>query len=117
MRVEGSMKYVSCGELGCWAVNKRDNIYFRGGVTAAIPQGTHWTVVPGKLRMIESGPGGITVGLSDISDLFVRAGVMPSKPDGSRWIKLDLKLAHVTVGTRGIMGILSDGTVAIHKGS
>ena len=117
MRIEGNMKYVSCGEYGCWAVNKRDNVYFRVGITEVLPQGIQWTVVPGKLRMVESGPAGLTVGLSDTNDVFLRQGVTTIKPEGVKWVKLDLRLAHVTVGNKGIIGILPDGTAVIHRGS
>ena len=116
MHIEGSMKYISCGEYGCWAVNRRDTVHFRIGVTSDDPQGKQWVIVPGKLRMVESGPAGIVVGLSDTDDLFVRQGVTRDKPTGIRWNKMDMKLAHVTVGKRGITGILPDGTVARNRG-
>ena len=38
-RVGGRLNYISCGELGCWGVNKQHNIFFRYGVSRRIPQG------------------------------------------------------------------------------
>ena len=72
MRIEGNMKYVSCGEFGCWAVDNRGDIYFRTGIAESKPEGAAWKLVPGRLRMIESGPLGLTVGLDLNSNLMIR---------------------------------------------
>ena len=116
MRIEGNLKYVSCGEYGCWGVNKQGNIYFRMGVSPTTPSGTQWAVIPGQLDMVESGPSGLTIGVSPDQKVMFRTGVSPQKPEGTQWANLDLDFAHVTVGRAGIIGILSDGTVAIYQG-
>ena len=118
-RIEGNLKYVSCGLYGCWGVSKQGKIYFRLGVSRDLPQGNRWIIIPGNMHMVESGPLGVTVGLSDnanhIKNVFYRTGVTANKPEGTDWVQLDLRFAHVTVGRRGIWGILPDGTVAAHK--
>ena len=74
-RIEGQLKYVSCGEFGCWGVRKDDDsVCFRKGITPAAPQGQQWLPIPGRLRMVESGPNGVTVGINDNNDVFARKG-------------------------------------------
>ena len=74
-RIEGQLKYVSCGEFGCWGVRKDDDsVCFRKGITQAVPQGQQWLPIPGRLRMVESGPNGVTVGINDNNDVFARKG-------------------------------------------
>lgn len=117
MRIEGNMKYVSCGEFGCWAVDNRGDIYFRSGITEQKPEGVQWKSIPGRLRMIESGPLGLTVGLELVTSyLVIRDGVSQDKPEGTSWVKTELRLAHVTIGESGIIGILPDGTLVIRQG-
>ena len=115
-RIEGEMKYVSCGEFGCWGIRKEDDsVCFRKGITEAAPQGLQWAPIPGRLRMLESGPSGVTVGINDDNDVFVRKGVVRENPQGNEWVRLNIKLNHVTVGDRGVIGVKEDGTVVIHQ--
>jgi hypothetical protein len=51
--VPGTMKYVSCGPYGCWAVNSNNAIWFRHGVTPEKCEGSTWTNVVGQLKQIE----------------------------------------------------------------
>ena len=51
--VEGRLKYISCGALGCWGVNSADYIYFRVGVTPQNCEGQSWALISGKLKQIE----------------------------------------------------------------
>jgi len=110
------MKYVSCGEYGCWAIRKDDDsVCFRKGITEAAPQGQQWAPIPGRLRMLESGPSGVTVGINDDNDVFVRKGVVRDNPQGNEWVRLSIKLDHVTVGERGVIGVKEDSTVVVHQ--
>ena len=111
------MKYVSCGEYGCWGIRTDDDsVCFRKGISEAVPQGQQWVPVPGRLRMIESGPAGVTVGLNNDNSVFVRKGITPDNPQGTEWVRVSIKLQHVTVGDRGIIGIMQDGSVVKHGG-
>ena len=54
-QVPGKLKYVSCGNLGCWGVSSGDFIWFRRGVTAEKCEGSRWQYVSGRLKQIEVG--------------------------------------------------------------
>ena len=44
---------MSCGRLGCWGVNIKDEIWFRHGVTPNKCEGESWEKIYGKLRQLE----------------------------------------------------------------
>ena len=51
--VPGALKYVSCGALGCWGVNRHNQIWYRSGVSTQNCAGTRWTRIGGSLKQIE----------------------------------------------------------------
>ena len=42
--IGGKLKYISCGDVGCWGVNAKDQIFFRKGVSPTRPTGTLQTM-------------------------------------------------------------------------
>ena len=89
-RVPGRLKYVSCGSLGCWGVNRKNHVYFRIGVKASRPIGVKWIKVGTvQLKEIEAGPGGIAAGVRPDGTVMIRVGVTRDLPYGNAWKKLD----------------------------
>jgi hypothetical protein len=36
IKLDGSLKYISCGEFGHWGVNKNNQVFFRGGICISL---------------------------------------------------------------------------------
>ncbi|XP_066573991.1 fish-egg lectin-like [Amia ocellicauda] len=82
----GTIKYYSCGPLGCWGVNAADDIFVRKGVSPQQCQGTgDWQQVDGKLSMIEVGSEGSVYGVNAAGDVLRRDGINSSNPAGTGW--------------------------------
>ena len=41
-KVNGRLKYISCGGLGCWGVSPGNRVFYREGVTSYNCAGTSW---------------------------------------------------------------------------
>lgn len=67
IKIPGSLKHVTEGELGVWGVNKFDDIYFSADRST-------WKHIPGKLKQIDSGFGNIVYGVNSNDDIFCRIG-------------------------------------------
>ncbi|XP_073457365.1 fish-egg lectin-like [Aquarana catesbeiana] len=96
--LEGSLKYYSCGPLGCWGVNSNDNIYFRQSVSPTACQGSQWQLIEGALKMIEVGTDGSVYGVNSAGNVYRRDGISARNPIGTSWTQLDLSFTfkHVT---------------------
>ncbi|KAG8433822.1 hypothetical protein GDO86_012263 [Hymenochirus boettgeri] len=55
IKLDGALKYYSCGPLGCWGVNSANQIFYRYSVTQTVVRCDQWKQVDGKLVMIEVG--------------------------------------------------------------
>ena len=112
--VPGSLKYVSCGLYACWGANRHNHVYVRTGVKASNPLGDKWVRIGDiRLTQIESGPGGIAVGLEPHGTVVMRTGVSRDLPYGKGWKKLetpDVPVKHVSVSLDKIyiVSILGD---------
>ncbi|PIO25379.1 hypothetical protein AB205_0185990 [Aquarana catesbeiana] len=96
--LERSLKYYSCGPLGCWGVNSNDNIYFRHNVNPTTCQGTQHQQIEGALEMIEVGTDSSVYGVDSAGDVYRRNGINAKNPTGTSWTQLDFSFAfkHVT---------------------
>lgn len=112
-RIPGRMKYISCGEYGCWAVNKYNSVFFTSQVKG---WSTKWIQI-GCYHMvqIETGPNGQVWGLNAKNELFARIGVDQRFPSGFLWKKIEAKnLVSVTIGKMSkIYGVDAGNTVHI----
>ncbi|XP_069075178.1 fish-egg lectin-like [Pleurodeles waltl] len=90
-RIEGTLKYYSCGPKSCWGVNATDSIYYRSGTRRGACSGTQWQVVEGKLSMIEVGSEGSVYGVTSLGDLYHRTGISDDNPVGTGWAQLEYK--------------------------
>lgn len=113
--VPGRLKYVSCGLYGCWGTNRHNHVYFRTGVKASNPLGTKWLRISDvDLTQVESGPGGIALGLLSDGIVVVRIGITKDLPEGEAWEKLDtnnMPVKHVSVSLDKVYIVTEPGDV------
>ncbi|KAK6314548.1 hypothetical protein J4Q44_G00140770 [Coregonus suidteri] len=97
-RLPGSVKYLSCGPFGCWAVNKNDEIYLMSNVNKDTCQNKGWSHIDGKLSMIEVATDGSVFGVNSEGQVFTRDGITASKPEGTGWsiVPMYMPMTHVT---------------------
>ncbi|KAM5132381.1 fish-egg lectin-like [Mantella aurantiaca] len=97
-QLEGSLKYYSCGPVGCWGVNSVNNIFFRHNVNPSACQGTQWQQIQGSLVMIEVGTDGSVYGVNSAGNVYRRDGITAKTPIGTTWTHLDFcaTFKHVT---------------------
>ncbi|XP_075047409.1 uncharacterized protein LOC142107719 [Mixophyes fleayi] len=89
IRIEGSLKYYSCGPFGCWGVNKDNKIYYRYDVTSTACQGSRWQQIPGSLVMVETGADGSVFGVNSEGSVYKRDGICANNPIGTSWTQLN----------------------------
>ncbi|XP_018410273.1 PREDICTED: fish-egg lectin-like, partial [Nanorana parkeri] len=96
--LEGSLKYYSCGPVGCWGVNSGNSIYFRHNVNPTACQGNQWQHIEGSLVMIEVGTDGSVYGVNSAGNVYRREGISAKTPIGTSWTQLDFcaTFKHVT---------------------
>ncbi|XP_053547056.1 fish-egg lectin-like [Bombina bombina] len=96
--IDGSLKYYSCGPLGCWGVNSGNNIYYRYSTTLSACQGSNWKYIEGSLVMVEVGTDGSVYGVSPEGNVYTRMGIDAKNPIGTTWEQLDFcsNFKHVT---------------------
>ncbi|XP_035262491.1 fish-egg lectin-like [Anguilla anguilla] len=88
-QLPGVLVYYSCGPIGCWGVNKNQDIYMREGVGPTECQGiTDWQHIQGKLVMVEVGTDGSVYGVNAGGDVYQRDGVTECDPAGISWTLL-----------------------------
>ncbi|XP_066577682.1 fish-egg lectin isoform X2 [Amia ocellicauda] len=84
--VPGELKYYSCGPVGCWGVNKLDEIHVKLGVSGNSCHGPEkWYRIPGSLSMVEVSTDGQVHGVNKHGLVFKRIGVSACNPFGSGW--------------------------------
>ncbi|XP_077312792.1 fish-egg lectin-like [Lithobates pipiens] len=106
--LKGSLKYYSCGPLGCWGVNSDDDIYFRHNVNPTTCQGTQQQQIKGSLEMVEVGTDGSVYGVDSAGHVYRRIGINDKNPIGTYWTRLDFSFAfkHVTYD-RGYLWLIT----------
>ncbi|KAJ7993731.1 hypothetical protein DPEC_G00257730 [Dallia pectoralis] len=87
----GSVKYISCGPFGCWAVNKDNAIVFM--TLNRECQNSGWSNIEGMLSMIEVATDGSVFGVNAVGDIYTRDGITAKKPKGTRWSHIPVKTA------------------------
>ncbi|XP_078539612.1 fish-egg lectin-like [Lissotriton helveticus] len=90
-KIEGKMKYYSCGLKGCWGVDDANSISYRMGTEREACGGTKWQPVDGNLNMIEVGSRGSVYGVNNVGALYRRTGISDDNPIGTDWEQLDFK--------------------------
>ncbi|XP_053135851.1 uncharacterized protein LOC128338019 [Hemicordylus capensis] len=114
VNIEGKLKYLSCGSLGCWGVNSNDNIYFRHGVTPDSCSGSRWQQVPGGLSMIEVSTDGAVYGVNSAGNVYRRDGVTVSNPIGTTWTQINNnqeRFKHVSFDLGFLWLLTADGSI------
>jgi len=82
-----------------WAVNNRDNIFYRHGKKGK------WSKVPGGLKQVSIGPVG-TFGVNKYDAIFYRTGTHEGKnPAGHGWQRLPGALKWVSAGKNAVWGV------------
>ncbi|XP_066578309.1 fish-egg lectin-like [Amia ocellicauda] len=108
MAVPGELKYYSCGPVGCWGVNKLDEIHVKLGVSGnSCPGPEKWYRIPGSLSMVEVSADGEVHGVNKHGSVFKRIGVSACNPFGSGWEHLRVAgiSSHVSYD-RGVLWII-----------
>ncbi|KAM8927798.1 fish-egg lectin-like [Pelodytes ibericus] len=97
-QLDGSMQYCSCGLYGCWCVNRKNEIYFRFGVTKSNCAGSGWKQVEGKLVMLEVSTDGAVYGVNMMGNIYKREAITAKTPIGTSWTLLPISgpFTHVT---------------------
>ncbi|XP_046860941.1 fish-egg lectin-like [Xenia sp. Carnegie-2017] len=98
-QVPGALKYVSCGALGCWGVNRHNQIWYRSGVSTQNCAGTRWTRIGGSLKQIEAGEVGDVYGVNSNNVVYRRTGITTASPMGSGW---EVALSYASFVTTGL---------------
>ncbi|XP_030069430.1 fish-egg lectin [Microcaecilia unicolor] len=114
VQIEGKLKYISCGSLGCWGVNSGDDIYYLWNSSPDSCQGSSWQHVEGKLSMIEAGTEGTVYGVNAQGMVYHRDGITASNPIGTSWIQVDscgYKFKHVSYDLGFLWMLTTDGTI------
>uniref|UniRef100_A0A8C2PT60 Fish-egg lectin-like n=1 Tax=Cyprinus carpio TaxID=7962 RepID=A0A8C2PT60_CYPCA len=79
VKLNGKLKYYSCGPYSCWGVNRNDQIYIMKVI---------FKNIPGLLSMIEVATDGSIFGVNFQGNLYQRTGETHSKPEGTDWISM-----------------------------
>ncbi|XP_060708695.1 fish-egg lectin-like [Hemiscyllium ocellatum] len=99
-RIDGQLKYYSCGPYSCWGVNANDVIYVRPNVESSQCAGSNWVKVDGGLSMIETGTDGSVYGVNSNGNVYRRDGITSQNPAGTSWTQINIggiSFKHVTV--------------------
>ena len=112
----GRLKYVSCGELGCWGVNSANQIWYRSGVTSSNCAGSGWHYVPGSLKQIEAGKAGDVYGINSVGNVYRRIGITNSKTTGTGWEKIRQYGSHITTGLNGQYLLVNGRIIQLNAG-
>ncbi|XP_063074240.1 fish-egg lectin-like [Engraulis encrasicolus] len=114
LHIPGGLKYYSCGPIGCWGVNRHNNIYMMKGVSPASCGGTmSWTHVPGSLAMVEVASDGTVYGVSPAGHIYRREGVTSCNPTGVLWTPVGdgSRYKHVSYDLGHLWALRADGTI------
>ncbi|XP_066574054.1 fish-egg lectin-like [Amia ocellicauda] len=109
----GSLKYQSCGPLGCWGVNYNGNVYVCPVVSPQQCQGTGWMQVYGTLSMLEVGSDGSVYGVITAGTVYTRDGITSSNPAGTGWTEMSEcgKCKHVSFDLGHLWVITQDNRI------
>ncbi|XP_030069431.1 fish-egg lectin [Microcaecilia unicolor] len=114
LQIEGKLKYISCGSLGCWGVNSADDIFYRWSTSPDSCQGSHWQQIEGKLSMIEAGTEGTVYGVNAQGMVFRRDGITASNPIGTTWSLVDScgnQYKHISYDLGFLWMLTTDGRI------
>ena len=95
-----------------WAVDTKQNVYVRRGVTAEFPIGRQWHLVEGaKGKSLCSSAHHVWV-LAPDGSLLCREGIQPSKLEGRVWKSIPGEFEEISCTQDGqVWGVCRDGTV------
>ncbi|XP_056399715.1 fish-egg lectin-like isoform X2 [Hyla sarda] len=100
-KLDGSLKYYSCGLNGCWGITPTNDIMYRYDVKPTECRGSHWKKVNGKLVMVEVGSDGSVYGVNSEGTAFKREGISAKMPTGNSWSRLNVPGTFRHVSTDG----------------
>ncbi|XP_062381924.1 fish-egg lectin-like [Sardina pilchardus] len=114
VRLDGKLKYYSCGPYSCWGVNKQDRIYVRKGVTSTLCQGDGWQHIEGSLSMIEVADDGSVYGVNSVGNVYRRDSTSNCTPEGTGWTKIPIfegNVKHVSYDSGHLWIILKNDAI------
>ncbi|XP_041709092.2 fish-egg lectin [Coregonus clupeaformis] len=116
-RLPGSVKYLSCGHFGCWAVNNNDEIFLMSNVNKDTCQNKGWSHIDGKLSMIEVATDGSVFGVTSDGQVYTRDGITASKPEGTGWsiVPMYMPMTHVTYDLGRLWVVSKSGVTMVCK--
>ncbi|KAL6117071.1 uncharacterized protein ACO6RY_14935 [Pungitius sinensis] len=85
-----SLKYYSCGPLGCWGVDTNNQIFFAQNVDPSTCSTSGWRNAPGSLIMIEVGTDGRVFGANIEGKVYERTGISTALPFGVDWVYIPM---------------------------
>eukprot|EP00079_Xenopus_tropicalis_P037434 XP_017951205.1 PREDICTED: fish-egg lectin-like [Xenopus tropicalis] len=68
--LDRTLRYYSCGPLGCWGVNSDNQTFYRYSVTPTNCLGSQWSQVDGSLVMVEAGTDGSVYGVDPEGNVY-----------------------------------------------
>ncbi|MCB9493627.1 MAG: hypothetical protein H6679_05125 [Epsilonproteobacteria bacterium] len=105
-------------EDNVWCITSTNDIFFREGITTAVPKGTSWSQITGlKAKELAVSPEG-SVWAIDLSDqIFFRTGITQDNPKGSSWTQVSGLLNQIALGPNGqLWGKNSSNTLFVRTG-
>eukprot|EP00794_Sanderia_malayensis_P003627 gene3627-4141_t len=97
-------KQITSGEAGTWAITDDDRAVYRDGSKWSQPGST-------RFKMVDSGPHGFVLGVTNNNDLVYRDGISKQSPFGTAWKSLGKSFDSVSIGSYGIWGVDGIGDV------
>ncbi|XP_072513527.1 fish-egg lectin-like [Salminus brasiliensis] len=88
IKIEGKLKYYSCGPYSCWGVNSADDYIMKSVTQTNCAGSLIWEQVPGSLSMIEVSTNGKVYGVNSNGDVLTRDGISRITPAGTGWCQI-----------------------------
>jgi hypothetical protein len=113
--VPTAQEYITSGESGVWAVDKKNQVQLRLGISDKLPEGKTWYAINGKMKQIDSGPLGIFCGITTKEQIDCRNGVSLTDPKGKGWstIPFEKQPKHISCGEFGCWVVTTRNKVRI----
>ncbi|XP_062382992.1 fish-egg lectin-like, partial [Sardina pilchardus] len=112
VRLDGKLKYYSCGPYSCWGVDSQDRIYVRK--VRLDCKGDGLQLIEGSLSMIEVAGDGSVYGVNSEGNVYRRDSTSRCKPEGTDWTQIPLhsgEVKHVSYDSGHLWIILKNDTI------
>lgn len=78
--------------------------------------GIKWECVPGVLKQVESGAGGLVFGVNKKHKVVFRVGITRARPKGRTWRRIRGRMSHITIGCTGAYALNPFGQIFKYTG-